>query len=71
MLCVMDGRFMMASMGEAEEKLRAQQKRQQKEAAYYHFYMLGGKNAGGNISLYADGKTSAALKRHSDEGFYT
>ena len=46
-----------------------QQKRQQKEAAYYHFYMFWRcKNAGGNYISYADGKDTAALKRHSDEG---
>ena len=68
--CVMDGRFMMASMGEAVgEKLRVQQKKQQKEAAYYHFTCSGGaRMQEGIISLMQMAKTSAALKRHSDEG---
>lgn len=57
-LCVMDGRFMMASMGEAVgEKLRVQQKRQQKRSCLLSFlHALAVQECRRNYISYADGK---------------
>ena len=71
MLCVMDGRFMMASMGEAvgEKITRAAEEATKKKLPIIIFTCSGGaRMQEGIISLMQMAKTSAALKRHSDEG---
>ena len=70
-LCVMDGRFMMASMGEAvgEKITRAAEEATKKKLPIIIFTCSGGaRMQEGIISLMQMAKTSAALKRHSDEG---
>ena len=69
-LCVMDGRFMMASMGEAvgEKITRAAEEATKKKLPIIIFTCSGGaRMQEGIISLMQMAKTSAALKRHSDE----
>ena len=70
-LCVMDGRFMMASMGEAvgEKITRAVERATKKKLPVIIFTCSGGaRMQEGIVSLMQMAKTSAALKRHSDAG---
>ena len=70
-LCVMDGRFMMASMGEAvgEKITRAAEEATKKKLPIIIFTCSGGaRMQEGIISLMQMAKTAAALKRHSDAG---
>lgn len=70
-LCVMDGRFMMASMGEAvgEKITRAVEGAIDRKLPVIIFTCSGGaRMQEGIISLMQMAKTSAALKRHSDAG---
>lgn len=70
-LCVMDGRFMMASMGEAvgEKITRAVEGATEKKLPVIIFTCSGGaRMQEGITSLMQMAKTSAALKRHSDAG---
>ena len=70
-LCVMDGRFLMASMGEAvgEKITRATERATKEKLPIIIFTCSGGaRMQEGNVSLMQMAKTSAALKRHSDAG---
>ncbi len=70
-LCVMDGRFMMASMGEAvgEKITRAVEKATKERLPVIIFTCSGGaRMQEGITSLMQMAKTSQALKRHSDAG---
>lgn len=70
-LCVMDGRFLMASMGEAvgEKITRAVEHATKEKLPVIIFTCSGGaRMQEGIISLMQMAKTSAALKRHSDAG---
>ena len=70
-LCVMDGRFMMASMGEAvgEKITRAAEEATKKKLPIIIFTCSGGaRMQEGIVSLMQMAKTSAALKRHSEAG---
>lgn len=70
-LCVMDGRFMMASMGEAvgEKITRATERATKEKLPIIIFTCSGGaRMQEGIVSLMQMAKTSAALKRHSDAG---
>lgn len=70
-LCVMDGRFMMASMGEAvgEKITRAVEAATKAKLPVIIFTCSGGaRMQEGITSLMQMAKTSAALKRHSDAG---
>lgn len=70
-LCVMDGRFMMASMGEAvgEKITRAVERATKEKLPVVIFTCSGGaRMQEGIVSLMQMAKTSAALKRHSDAG---
>ncbi len=70
-LCVMDGRFMMGSMGEAvgEKITRAAERATKEKFPIIIFTCSGGaRMQEGIISLMQMAKTSAALKRHSDAG---
>lgn len=70
-LCVMDGRFMMASMGEAvgEKITRAAERATEEKLPIIIFTCSGGaRMQEGIVSLMQMAKTSAALKRHSDAG---
>ena len=70
-LCVMDGRFMMASMGEAvgEKITRAAEEATKKKLPIIIFTCSGGaRMQEGIISLMQMAKTAAALKRHSEKG---
>ena len=70
-LCVMDGRFMMASMGEAvgEKITRATERATEKRLPIIIYTCSGGaRMQEGIVSLMQMAKTSAALKRHSDAG---
>ena len=70
-LCVMDGRFMMASMGEAvgEKITRATERATEKKLPIIIYTCSGGaRMQEGIVSLMQMAKTSAALKRHSDAG---
>lgn len=69
---VCDGRFMMASMGEAvgEKIARAVERATEEKLPVVIFSCSGGaRMQEGIISLMQMAKTSAALKRHSDAGF--
>ena len=71
MLCVMDGRFMMASMGEAvgEKITRAAEEATKKKLPIIIFTCSGGaRMQEGILSLMQMAKTSGAVKRHSDAG---
>ena len=71
MLCVMDGRFMMASMGEAvgEKITRAAEEATKKKLPIIIFTCsCGARMQEGIISLMQMAKTSGAVKRHSDAG---
>ena len=68
---VCDGRFMMASMGEVvgEKITRAVEKATEEKLPIIIFACSGGaRMQEGIVSLMQMAKTSAALKRHSDEG---
>ena len=70
-LCVMDGRFLMASMGEAvgEKITRATERATKEKLPIIIFTCSGGaRMQEGIVSLMQMAKTSAALKRHSDAG---
>lgn len=70
-LAVCDGRFMMASMGEivGEKITRAVERATRQELPVIIFACSGGaRMQEGIVSLMQMAKTSAALKRHSDEG---
>lgn len=70
-LCVMDGRFMMASMGQAvgEKITYAVERATQERLPVIIFTCSGGaRMQEGITSLMQMAKTSAALKRHSDAG---
>ena len=70
-LCVMDGRFMMASMGEAvgEKITRATERATKEKLPIIIFTCSGGaRMQEGIVSLMQMAKTSSALKRHSDAG---
>lgn len=70
-LCVMDGRFMMASMGEAvgEKITRAVERATKEKLPVIIFTCSGGaRMQEGITSLMQMAKTSQALKRHSDAG---
>ena len=70
-LCVMDGRFMMASMGEAvgEKITRGTERATKEKLPIIIFTCSGGaRMQEGIVSLMQMAKTSAALKRHSDAG---
>lgn len=70
-LCVMDGRFLMASMGEAvgEKITRAVERATEETLPVVIFCCSGGaRMQEGIVSLMQMAKTSAALKRHSDAG---
>ena len=71
MLGVCDGRFMMASMGEAvgEKIARAVERATEEKLPVILFACSGGaRMQEGIVSLMQMAKTSAALKRHSDAG---
>ena len=72
MLCVMDGRFMMQQSMEKLVKgkiTRAAEEATKKKLPIIIFTCSGGaRMQEGIISLMQMAKTSAALKRHSDEG---
>ena len=71
-VAVCDGRFMMASMGEVvgEKITRAVEKATEEKLPIIIFACSGGaRMQEGIVSLMQMAKTSAALKRHSDEGF--
>lgn len=70
-VAVCDGRFMMASMGEVvgEKITRAVEKATEEKLPIIIFACSGGaRMQEGIVSLMQMAKTSAALKRHSDEG---
>lgn len=70
-LCVMDNRFMMASMGSivGEKITRAVERATEKKLPIVIFCCSGGaRMQEGMISLMQMAKTSAALKKHSDAG---
>ena len=70
-LCVMDGRFMMASMGEAvgEKITRAAEEATKKKLPIIIFTCSGGaRMQEGVISLMQMAKISAALKKHDEAG---
>lgn len=70
-VAVCDGRFMMASMGEVvgEKITRAVEKATEEKLPIIIFSCSGGaRMQEGIVSLMQMAKTSAALKRHSDEG---
>lgn len=70
-LCICDGRFLMASMGEAvgEKITRAVERATEEKLPVIIFACSGGaRMQEGITSLMQMAKTSAALKRHSDEG---
>ncbi len=70
-LCVCDGRFMMASMGYVVgEKITRTVERATKEKLPVIIFTCSGgaRMQEGMVSLMQMAKTSAALKRHSDEG---
>ena len=71
-LCIMDSRFMMGSMGSVvgEKVTRAVEYATAHELPIIIFTTSGGaRMQEGIISLMQMAKTSAALKRHSDAGF--
>ncbi|MDO4633659.1 MAG: acetyl-CoA carboxylase, carboxyltransferase subunit beta [Eubacteriales bacterium] len=70
-LCVMDGKYMMASMGKAvgEKITRAAERATEQKLPLVIFTCSGGaRMQEGIISLMQMAKTSAAIKRHSDAG---
>lgn len=72
-LCVMDGRFFMASMGEAvgEKITRAVERATKLKLSVIIFACSGGaRMQEGMMSLMQMAKTSAAIKRHSEAGLF-
>ena len=72
-LCVMDGRFFMASMGEAvgEKITRAVERATKLKLPVIIFACSGGaRMQEGILSLMQMAKTSAAIKRHSEAGLH-